>query len=260
MANKELTFEYLDTEYNKKERSFAEIANDLGTYSNKVRRAAIQLGIQPRSKSQAQSLALKHGRIEHPTEGKKRDESVRHKIADGVATYWSEMGEEEYNSRVQKAKEQWQNMSEKDRQDLMKAASEGVRRASVNGSKMENFVLNKLRSLGYVVQFHRKGLLSNERLEVDLFLPELKTVIEIDGPSHFLPLWGEESLARNLKADAQKTGLLITRGFAIIRVKHISKHVSEKQMRDLTEKIIEQVELIDKKFPTKKKRLIQIEV
>jgi hypothetical protein len=219
MANKELTFEYLDTEYNKKERSFAEIANDLGTYSNKVRRAAIQLGIQPRSKSQAQSLALKHGRIEHPTEGKKRDESVRHKIADGVATYWSEMGEEEYNARVQKAKEQWQNMSEKDRQDLMKAASEGVRRASVNGSKMENF-----------------------------------------GPSHFLPIWGEESLARNLKADAQKTGLLITRGFAIIRVKHISKHVSEKQMRDLTEKIIEQVELIDKKFPTKKKRLIQIEV
>jgi very-short-patch-repair endonuclease len=210
MANKELTFEYLDTEYNKKERSFAEIANDLGTYSNKVRRAAIQLGIQPRSKSQAQSLALKHGRIEHPTEGKKRDESVRHKIADGA--------------------------------------------------KMENFVLNKLRSLGYVVQFHRKGLLSNERLEVDLFLPELKTVIEIDGPSHFLPIWGEESLARNLKADAQKTGLLITRGFAIIRVKHISKHVSEKQMRDLTEKIIEQVELIDKKFPTKKKRLIQIEV
>ena len=80
------------------------------------------------------------------------------------------------------------------------------------------------------------------------------------GPSHFLPIWGEESLARNLKADAQKTGLLITKGFAIIRVKNISKHVSKKQMRDLTDKIVHQVELIENKFPSKKKRLIQIEV
>ena len=260
MTNKKLTFEYLDREYNKKERSFGDIARELGTYSNKIRRAAIQFGIQPRDKSQAQSLALKHGRIDHPTEGKVRDESVRHKIADGVAAHWEDMGEEEYQKRVDKAKEQWENMSEEDRTNLMKAASEGVRKASVDGSKMENFVLNKLRSLGYVVQFHRKGLLMNERLEVDLFLPELKTVIEIDGPSHFLPIWGEESLARNLKSDAQKTGLLITKGFAIIRVKHISKHVSQKQMRDLTNSIIEQIKSIEKKFPSNKKRLIQIEV
>jgi len=260
MKNNTLTFEYLNEEYNQKERSFGDIAKELGTYANKVRRTAIQLGIKPRGKSKAQALALKHGRIKHPTKGVKRDEAVRHKIADGVAAHWNEMDESEYQSRVDKAKEQWAKMSEQDKEALMKAAAKGVRKASVDGSKMENFVLNKLRSLGYVVQFHRKGLLMNERLEVDLFLPEQKTVIEIDGPSHFLPIWGEESLARNLKADAQKTGLLITKGFAVIRVKHISKHVSEKHMRDLTGKIIDQIELIDNKFPSKEKRLIQIEV
>ena len=111
-----------------------------------------------------------------------------------------------------------------------------------------------------MVQFHRKGLLTNERLEVDIFLPKLKTVIEIDGPSHFLPIWGEENLARNLRADAQKTGLLITKGFAIIRVKNLSKHVSNKQMRDISDKIVVEIEKIQKKFPSKQKRLIQIEV
>jgi len=256
----ELTFEYLDVEYNQKERSFADIAKELGTYPNKVRREAIKAGINPRDKSVAQALALKHGRIKHPTAGCKREESVKNKIADGVSSSWKNLTEEEYQGRVDQAKEQWKNMSKEERSALMKAAGDAVRKASVEGSKLENFVLNKLRSLDYVVQFHRKGLLMNERLEVDIFLPELKTVIEIDGPAHFLPIWGEENLARNLKADAQKTGLLITKGFAIIRVKHLSKHVSKKQMRDIADKIVETVEKIEKKFPTKNQRLIQIEV
>ena len=125
---------------------------------------------------------------------------------------------------------------------------------------MEKFLLETLRNSGYVVQFHRKGLVPNEKLEVDLFLPELRTAIEIDGPAHFFPIWGEESLARHLKADAQKTGLLITRGFAILRVKHLTKHVSTKHMRDLSNNIMVQLEQIKLKFPEKNKRLIEVEV
>ena len=256
----QLTFEYLDLEYNKKERSFADIAKDLGTYPNKIRREAIRVGISPRNKSKAQSLALKHGRIKHPTEGSHRTEDVKNKIADGVSSSWKNLTEEEYQGRVDQAKEQWKNMSKDERVALMKSAGDAVRKASVEGSKLENFVLNRLRSLDYVVQFHRKGLLMNERLEVDIFLPELKTVIEIDGPAHFLPIWGEENLARNLRSDAQKTGLLLTKGFAIIRVKHLSKHISKKQMRDISAKIEEAVEKIKEKFPSKNERLIQVEV
>ena len=256
----QLTFEYLDTEYNQKERSFADIAKELGTYPNKIRRAAIEMGIDPRDKSMAQSLALKHGRIKHPTEGSQRTEAVKNKIADGVSASWKQLTEEEYQGRVDQAKEQWKNMSKEEREALMKSAGDAVRKASVEGSKLENFVLNRLRKLDYVVQFHRKGLLMNERLEVDLFLPELKTVIEIDGPAHFLPIWGEENLARNLRSDAQKTGLLLTKGFAVIRVKHLAKHISNKHMRDISTKIEETIKQIKQQFPSKDKRLIQIEV
>jgi very-short-patch-repair endonuclease len=105
-----------------------------------------------------------------------------------------------------------------------------------------------------------KGLVPNERLEVDLFLPNLKTAIEIDGPSHFFPIWGEEHLARNLRSDSQKTGLLITRGFAILRVKHLAKHISTKHMRDLSNRIIEELEQIKLGFPKEDERLIEIEV
>ena len=255
-----LTFEYLDREYNQKERSFADIAKDLDTYPNRVRRAAIKMGITPRNKSEAQALALQHGRIKHPTKGMKRTESVKNKIADGVFASWKGLSEEEYANRVEQGRRQWKNMSKEERQALMKAAGDAVRKASVEGSKLENFVLNSLRKLGYVVQFHKKGLLINERLEVDIFLPKLKTVIEIDGPSHFLPIWGEENLARNLRSDAQKTGLLISKGFAIIRVKNLSKHVSKKHMRDITESVVAELEKIEKKFPPKQERLIQVEV
>ena len=93
-----------------------------------------------------------------------------------------------------------------------------------------------------------------------MFLPDLKTAIEVDGPSHFFPIWGEESLARNLRADSQKTGLLITSGFAIIRVKHTSKHLSKKQMRDLWGELSRVLERLKKRFPSKSKRLIEIEV
>jgi len=151
-------------------------------------------------------------------------------------------------------------MSKADKDALMKAAGDAVRKAGKEGSKMEKFLLEALRSSGYVVQFHRKGLVPNEKLEVDLFLPELKTAIEIDGPSHFFPIWGEASLARNLRADAQKTGLLITRGFAILRVKHLTKHISTKHMRDLSCRIIEELEQIKLQFPSEDKRLIEVEV
>ena len=56
----------------------------------------------------------------------------------------------------------------------------------------------------------------NENLEIDLFIPALKTAIEIDGPAHFLPIWGQQSLERHIRADAQKAGLLINRGFVVL--------------------------------------------
>ena len=255
-----LNREYLIEEYVHKRRSFADIAIEFSTYPNKIRREAIRFGIKPRGKSEAQKNALKSGRHKHPTKGTQRSKDTKIRISNAVAESWKNISETEYNRRVEQAQKRWAKMSREDKKALMKAAGEGVRRAGKEGSKMEKYLLESLRERGYVVQFHRKGLVPNERLEVDLFLPNLKTAIEIDGPSHFFPIWGEEHLARNLRSDAQKTGLLITRGFAILRVKHLAKHVSTKHMRDLSNRIIEELEQIKLEFPSEDKRLIEIEV
>ena len=99
---------------------------------------------------------------------------------------------------------------------------------------------------GYSVIFHKKGLVPNDKLEVDIFLPTLKLAIEIDGPAHFLPIWGEESLQKHIRADAEKAGLLIARGYAILRVKNVIRNLSAKNMRDALEGVITAVKKVEK--------------
>ena len=96
--------------------------------------------------------------------------------------------------------------------------------------------------------------------EIDLLLPELNTIIEVDGPQHFLPVFGEDKLAEVIKMDSIKNGLLIAKGFCVIRVKYLSKHSSLSIQRKLWELVSEQVEKVSNRFPPKNKRLIELEI
>ena len=58
---------FLIDQYVNKERSTYEIAQELNTYPNKVRRALKALGIELRNKSEAQTVAIASGRHEPPT-------------------------------------------------------------------------------------------------------------------------------------------------------------------------------------------------
>ena len=62
---------YYEKHYCEDKKSWREIAKMLDTNSNRVRRDAAKLGIESRSRSDAQKLALSQGRQTHPTEGKK---------------------------------------------------------------------------------------------------------------------------------------------------------------------------------------------
>jgi very-short-patch-repair endonuclease len=93
---------------------------------------------------------------------------------------------------------------------MAEAATESIRKAGKEGSKLENFLLRKITDAGFKVDFHKKNLIPNEKLEIDLYVPECKTIIEIDGPSHFLPVWGDEKLQKQIKADLQKSGLILS--------------------------------------------------
>jgi len=196
----------------------------------------------------------------NPTRGKKRTDAEKVAISDGMANFWENMEENERKRRSDLSKKQWQEMSDEDKANLRRLAAEAVRKASKEGSKIEKFVKEGLTLAGYDVIFHKKGLVANNKLEVDLFIPSLKTAIEIDGPAHFLPIWGEESLQKNIRADSEKAGLLISGGFVVLRIKNITRNVSSKNMRDSLNLIISELKKIDKKFPAKTKRLIEVEV
>ena len=255
-----LSREYLFQEYVINKRSFSSIADEMGTYPNKIRRAAITMGIKPRDKSSAQKEAINSGRHKHPTKGTKRNQNTKDKISNSVYDSWKDMPPEERHRRSKIAQKQWEEMSDDHKANLLRLSNQAIRKASKEGSKIEKFVKEGLTLAGYDVIFHKKGLVANNKLEVDLFIPSLKTAIEIDGPAHFLPIWGEESLQKNIRADSEKAGLLISGGFVVLRIKNITRNVSSKNMRDSLNLIISELKKIDKKFPAKTKRLIEVEV
>jgi len=257
---KTLTTAVVIKEYVKKRRSFNDIAVEYSTYPNKIKRMLLKAGHKPRDKSDAQKQALKSGRSKHPTEGRERTVEERLKISEAVAQDWAEASEEVKTARSEASKAQWARMSQVERETLLKKARDAARNTVKDGSRLEKVMRDALRAKGFKVEFHYDALLENPKLQLDLYLPELSTAIEIDGPSHFEPIWGEENFHRNLRADLAKTGLLLAHGIVIIRVKNRSRHISNKIERSMTTQVLAAVASIQKKRPKQTDSLIEIEV
>jgi very-short-patch-repair endonuclease len=246
--------------YEKDGKSTYEIAEDIGTYPNKIRRILQKHGIILKSRSQAQSNALSGGRAKHPTAGNVRTKEERIKISSSVQNYWKKMSKKEYQSRVDGARERWYNMSEEARSTISRMAIKAIQLAGKEGSKLEKFLLKGITAAGYFVEFHRKNLIPNENLEIDMYIPDLKTIIEVDGPAHFFPIWGEEKLHKQIKADTQKTGLILSKGFVIIRIKSMSDFVSLNGKERLLKQVVGQLQEINNKFPSTPNRYVEIEI
>lgn len=242
------------------ERSVGDISKELDTYPNKVRRALKSHGIKLRDKGSAQAVALKKGRSSHPTKDKGHSEEAKLKISEGVAQNWENLSDEELESRRETSRRQWANMTEEEKTRLRESAIPGIKRASKEGSKLEKYVRESLTKANYVIEYHKKGIVPNSNLEVDIYLPELGTAIEIDGPSHFLPIWGEEALNKTVKSDNEKNGLLRYNGVIVLRVAQKRKTLSKKSMRDTWAAIEAELKKISVKRPEKNKRFKEIEV
>lgn len=233
------------------------IAEKLQTNASRVRRALKFLGIQLRDKSEAQALVLETGRSDHPTKGTRRDEATKIKISEKIVKSWESLSQDERERRSEMAKEQWNDMTEQEKQALIDSAHEAVRLAAKEGSKMEKYLQIELEKAGFACNIHMKGLIVNSNLELDFFLPDLMTAIEVDGPSHFLPIWGEEKLKKNMKADAEKSGLILNAGYNLIRVKVLKATTSNKLFRDCASKVIAQLKKLK---PGKKPKVYEIEL
>jgi len=246
--------------YTKENKSTYEIAELFNTYPNKIRRILISSGVEIKDKSQAQKNALMNGTSKIPTQGLQRTQEEKIKISAGTKKAWENLTDEQYNSRVEKSKEKWKNMSDVEKANMLSSAIKAIQIAGKEGSKLEKYLKTELSKSGYKIEFHKKDLIVNHNLEIDIYVPTLKTIIEIDGPSHFLPIWGDEKLQKQIRADAHKTGLILSKGLAIIRVKHMSDTVSLSSKENLKNTLLDILNKIEQKFPPKDERYIELEI
>ena len=214
--------------YNKEDMSTYQIAEIMDTYPNKVRRTLKKHGYDLKSKSSAQSNALKSGRREHPTKGKVRTLAEKVKISSGLSSYWEEMSEVERDRRSEQARDRWNAMTEKQKESMKQKRVQAIQKSAREGSKLEKFLEGRLNDSGYSVRMHQV-IIPAENLEIDLYIPDLKTIIEVDGPSHFLPIWGEDKLQKQINADLRKSGALLSKGYAVIRVKSLGQESLSKR-------------------------------
>ena len=223
----------------------------------KIRRILRKNGIALRSKSEAQKNALKKGRASHPTKGKTQSDATRRKISDSQGMVWDDMSDEERQKRSDNGKDAWNKKSEEEKNQLIRKAQDAIRESSKIGSKMERFLLQRLTEEGLRVDFHKDHWLRNQQLQVDLFIPALRTAIEVDGPSHFKPVWGMDNLIKNQRADRQKTGLILESGLVMIRIKQERK-LSQRYKREVEHDLFELLNSIRDKYPKENERYFEI--
>lgn len=252
--------EYIADQYFNKNKSVIIIAEELGTYPNKVRRALKKAGYSLRNKSQAQTNALKTGVHKHPTKGTKRSEETKDAIANSVAKSWDNLPKKELDRRRKLAKKMWQEKPESEKQAMHKKAKLAILDAAKNGSKPEKFLMKKLAENNYEYVFHAKELLPKPyKHEFDFYLPELNLVIEIDGHFHRNSVWGIEHLKSMQELDQRKNKLLLENGYCIIRFECEDKDRSRAGLNKMWHTIEPVIKKIAKNFPPQSDRLIFLE-
>jgi very-short-patch-repair endonuclease len=240
MDTKKIIEAYVD-----KEQSIQQIAAEYNTYPNKIRRKLVKAGVKMRDKSEAQKLALAKGVSVHPTEGKGHSDKTKLKISEKSAEVWANLSSKELEERKDVLRESFLSRPKKDREAMQRKAASAVSESSRNGSKVELFLLEELPKNGYNILFHKKGLVANTELEPDLAIPNLRTVIEIDGPAHFFPIWGQEALDKRIKSDNEKNGLFLAKGWHVLRIKHLCKTFTAKKQRTLLAEVIKELKKIE---------------
>lgn len=241
--SRQLTYSYLHKEYVVKERSTHDIARELGTYPNRVRRALIENGIEPRDHAKAQATALKKGRSSHPVKGKGFSEDTKFKIARKVAEHWRRLDDAQYERRVEQGRAQWEKMDPGYKREMQAKAGVAIRKAAREGSKLERNIAVGLKAAGYDAGLHEEFLVpGGEAQHVDIYVPGEAVAIEIDGPTHFYPIWGEDRLVEQIAADRRKTGSLLAQRITVVRVKNVVKHVSPHMERNLLLELISLLE------------------
>ncbi len=181
--------------------SIRALAAEIGVHHNKLRRAMLKAGIPIMSPGESISSSIKSGRSKTRKGAKITEE---HKMSIAKA-----------NKGVKRKAQTKNNYILKRNQLARSEAARANRTSSKVGSKFERMVFDKLVELGYNVTQQYKV----DDYKIDLFMNDYKLAIEIDGKSHWEPIYGTDRLAVTQSKDKAKDKAMELRGFHILRVR-----------------------------------------
>ena len=75
---------------------------------------------------------------------------------------------------------------------MMEGLSYEAKAAQGKGSRLERYIAEELRRRGYLVEERSIHYTAGKDFEVDLALPNELIALEVDGPTHFLLIYGEK--------------------------------------------------------------------
>jgi len=201
--------------------SMRQVATKMGVPLATLSRFMKKHGISSRDKADAQKNYLKDH--EHQMKGKKHSDSTKQKISKGLGEFWDKLSEEDKEELKKKIgsawRRKWQQMSDSDRRSMMESLSNKAKEMQGNGSRLERFVAEELRQRGYTVEERSTHYTAGKQFEVDIALPKERIAIEIDGPTHFLPIHGEDHLKEQQERDARKDELITSAGMNMLRIR-----------------------------------------
>ena len=224
-----------------KKLSMRDIAKLLNTSPNSISRMFKKYGAESLSTSEIIRKKIKNGSIvpNHP----EWTEEQKLNFSEKTAKSW-ENNPNRNDSYKEEAREKWNALTEAEKKKQSKKMLDGVREASKNGSRLEHVLAEEIRKFGFLSIKHKVNVLPNSDLEFDLYIPEIGTIIEVDGPSHYSPIWGEERLKKNKERDAEKAGSAINMKFNFIRVIQSKNTISQIYVRTISKKLIDCLERI----------------
>ena len=234
----------LQREFVDNRKSTSALAKEWGTYPMTIRRALKKHGFKPRDKSQAQKNNIEINGS--PLTGRQRTEDEKIKISTTLQSRWDNLSDKEKEREIKKksdvAKEMWREKTKEEKQESLNKMHVGNRKNANSGSKNENNVAEMLINYGFEIKQRTKDYTPGRRFEIDICIPKERIAIEWDGPNHFLPIYGEEKLAKVIAKDNIKNKYLTSSGWTIIRIRDTSTTPTLAVARRASDKIIEFIE------------------
>lgn len=235
---------WLEEEFVNKQRSTSDIAKELGLFPMQVRRACKKMGFALRDKSAAQSLNLQHNG--HPLEGTTRSEAEKEKISMGIQSHWESLSAADRETKKeevsQRIKNSWAAKDDDDKKETIKKLNTNKNKASREGSKLERMIIAELEKHGIHAESRATHYVSEEKFEIDIAIYKEGLAIEVDGPTHWDPIYGEENLAKVKEKDGRKDLMLNGLNWKVLRLVDKSNNPTRAVTRRATAIILDILE------------------